>query len=299
MKILMTGSSGFVGGALSTMLLEQGHTVTGLGLGRSPGSIEHENFDFIPADTSQPGDWQEAVKKTEAIINLAGANIFKRWNKKYKEIIYDSRVLTTRNLVEALPDDRPVVFCSTSAAGYYGHRGDHQLDESSPPGDDFLARVCRDWEKEAFAAEAKGARVVTTRFGVVLDKKGGALAKMLPVYRLGLGGKIGSGRQWFPWIHLTDLVAATRFVLFNENIRGPVNFCAPRPVRNRDFSKSLGAALNRPAVLAVPSLAMKLAAGELGSLVLNSQRSVPTKLLSHDFTFRYPDIDSALAAAVG
>jgi len=298
MKIVMTGSSGFVGRHLARTLLQTGHTVTGLGLSRQPGAIEHDHFRFLQADTSQPGDWQGALEDAEAVINLAGANIFKRWNKKYKQLIYDSRILTTRNLVDALPAGRDIVFCSTSAAGYYGHQGDRQLVESSPPGDDFLAQVCRDWEKEARAGKKKGARVVTTRFGVVLEQGGGALATMLPLYRLGLGGRIGSGRQWFPWIHLTDLITAMQFVLRSPEIEGPVNFCAPRPVRNRDFARALGAAVHRPAFLPVPAFAMKLAAGELGTLVLNSQRAIPAKLLAHQFTFHYPTIDQALTAAM-
>jgi uncharacterized protein (TIGR01777 family) len=296
MKILMTGSSGFVGRYLSAALLENGHEVIGLGF--HPQNIENERFRFIRTDTTQPGEWQEEVAQVDAIINLAGANIFKRWSESYRQAIYDSRILTTRNLVAALPAGKKIVFCSTSAAGYYGDRGDTLLDETDPAGDDFLARVCVAWEKEAFAAEEKGARVVATRFGVVIDKTGGALAKMLPAYRLGLGGKIGSGRQWFPWIHLTDLIAAMQFVLTHHSLRGPVNFCAPQAVRNKAFSDALAAAVHRPAFFTVPSLALRLVAGELGSLVLNSQRVTPKQLLSNGFIFRYPEIHSALKASL-
>ncbi|MEW6078198.1 MAG: TIGR01777 family oxidoreductase [Thermodesulfobacteriota bacterium] len=296
MKILMTGSSGFVGGALCAALLADGHEIIGLGF--HPQEIASDRFQFIRTDTTRPGDWQQAGADADAVINLAGANIFKRWTDTYRQAIYDSRILTTRNLVAALPSGKKTVFCSTSAAGYYGDRGDTLLDETASPGDDFLARVCVDWEKEALAAEAKGARVALTRFGVVMDKTGGALAKMLPAYRLGLGGKMGSGRQWFPWIHLTDLIAAMRFVLTHETIRGPVNFCAPQAVTNKEFSDALAAAVRRPAFFTVPSLALRLAAGELGSLVLNSQRVVPNKLLSSGFVFRYPDIHGALKASL-
>ncbi len=296
MKILMTGSSGFVGRHLAKALLEDGHEVTGLSRGKT--DLGHDRFTSVQADTTQPGDWQAELEKTEAVINLAGANIFSRWSEEYKQTIYDSRILTTRNLVEALPAGSDIVFCSTSAAGYYGDRGDDLLDEKSRPGDDFLARVCVDWEKAAFAAEKKGARVVATRFGVVLDRRGGALAKMLLPFRLGLGGKIGSGRQWFPWIQLNDLIAAMRFVLSNDSLKGPVNLVAPQPVRNKDFTKALGAVLHRPTVFTVPSKALKLAAGELGSLVLNSQRVTPNKLISSGFVFQYPDIRSALKKAI-
>ena len=296
MKIFMTGSSGFVGRHLAGALLEKGHDV--IGLGHRHKSVEHQRFTFIKTDATRPGQWQDTVAEADAIINLAGVNIFNRWTEKYKQAIYDSRILTTRNLVDALPSDCRCVFVNTSAAGYYGDQGDALLDEESPPGDDFLAEVCIDWEKEAFAAEKKGARVVTTRFGVVLDKSGGALAKMLPAFRLGLGGKIGSGRQWFPWIQLSDLIAATEFVLNHENLRGPVNFVAPQPVRNSQFTSALGATLNRPTFFTVPSPLLRMVAGELGSLVLYSQRVTPGKLLSKGFVFQYPDIHSALKKAM-
>lgn len=296
MKIFMTGSSGFVGRHLAWALLEKGHEVTGLGHRHK--SVEHRGFTFIQADATRPGQWQKAVAEAEAIINLAGVNIFSRWTDKYKQAIYDSRIMTTRNLVDALPSGCKCVFVSTSAAGYYGDQGGTLLDEESPPGDDFLAEVCADWEKEAFAAEDKGARVVTTRYGVVLDKSGGALAKMLPAFRMGLGGKIGSGRQWFPWIQLSDLIAATEFVLTNDGLRGPVNFTAPQPVRNSQFTKALGERLHRPTFFTVPSPLLRLVAGELGSLVLNSQRVTPNRLLSKGFVFQYPDIYSALRKSI-
>lgn len=296
MKILITGSSGFIGRHLAAALLAGGHEVTGLGLQHQ--GIADIDFRFIRADTTRPGGWQSAITDADAVINLAGANIFKRWTEKYKQNIYDSRILTTRNLVEALPSGRNIVFCSTSAAGYYGDRGDTLLDEESPAGDDFLARVCVDWEKEALAAGNGEIRVVLARFGVVLDGTGGALAKMLPAYRLGLGGKIGHGRQWFPWIQLADLIAAVQFVLADDSVQGPVNFCAPGQVRNREFSDALAAALHRPAFFTVPSLALRLAAGELGALVLNSQRVTPKKLLSNGFSFQHPDIHSALRASL-
>jgi uncharacterized protein (TIGR01777 family) len=292
MKILITGSSGFVGRHLAGALLEDGHDIIGLGYRHK--SIEHERFTFIQADTTQPGDWQKAATGVNAVINLAGVNIFNRWTEKYKQAIYDSRILTTRNLVAALPSNGHCVFLSTSAAGYYGDRGDRLLNEESPAGDDFLAKVCVDWEKEAFAAKKKGARVVVARFGVVLDQAGGALAKMLPPFRLGLGGKIGSGRQWFPWIQLSDLIAATRFALKADKLQGPVNFCAPQTVRNSQFTKALGKTLHRPTFFTVPAIALRLVAGELGSLVLYSQRTTPGKLLSGGFIFQYPDIHSAL-----
>ncbi|MDY6825191.1 MAG: TIGR01777 family oxidoreductase [Thermodesulfobacteriota bacterium] len=298
MNILVTGSSGFVGTALVNALLAAGHRVTGIS--HQPGTIDHQAYEAITADTSAPGDWQQAVPRADAVINLAGINIFSRWNEKYKQLIYDSRILTTRHLVGALPEDAAgLVFCSTSAVGYYGDRGDDILDEASAPGTDFLARVCVDWEKEAFAAQKKGARVVATRFGVVLGPGGGALAKMLPAYLMGMGGPLGSGNQWFPWIQIDDLVSAMMFVLENEAIKGPANFCAPGAVRNRQFSASLARTVKRPAFFKVPGVVMKVAAGEMGGLILNSQRARPAVLLENGFSFQYPDIDAALTASVG
>ena len=295
MKILITGSTGFVGRHLVIVLLRDGHQVTGVGRSSQPG-INTETFDFIQADTTRPGKWQDRIREMDGVINLAGANIFKRWTSAYKQDIYDSRILTTRHLVEALPEDGAAgrFFCSTSAAGYYGDRGDETLTEESTPGDDFLATVCVDWEAEAKKAEDKGYRVVIPRFGVILGQDGGALEKMVPAYRLFLGGKLGDGRQWFPWMHLEDLINALIFVAQNETLQGPVNFCAPNPVRNADFSKTLADHLGRPSLFQVPRTALNLAAGELGTLVLNSQRAVPEKLTAAGFDFQYPTLEEAL-----
>ncbi|MDY6903140.1 MAG: TIGR01777 family oxidoreductase [Thermodesulfobacteriota bacterium] len=297
MKILITGSSGFVGTALVKALLNKGHDVTGIS--HTQDTLEHPSFTAIAADTSVAGDWQDTVPSADVIINLAGINIFSRWTRKYKELIYNSRILTTRHLVEALPwDASRVTFCSTSAVGYYGDRGDDILDETAAPGTDFLAKVCVDWEKAAFEAQEKGARVIATRFGVVLGPGGGALAKMLPAYKMGLGGPLGNGRQWFPWIQINDLVSAIIFVIENDTVSGPVNCCAPEAVRNKDFSDSLAKTVKRPAFFKVPGIMLKVAAGEMGELILNSQRAHPARLLEHGFTFQYPDIRSALAASL-
>ncbi len=295
MNILVTGSSGFVGTALVARFLDQGHHVTGLGRSRQTG-IDSDRFEFIQADTSRPGDWQNRLQSVEAVINLAGANIFRRWTPAYKKQIYDSRILTTRHLVQALPesDGEAPVFCSTSAVGYYGDRGDDLLTESDPPGDDFLARVCIDWEAEARKAETRGCRLVIPRFGIVLGKDGGALAKMVPAYRLFLGGSLGDGRQWFPWIHLEDLLAILIFAVENRGVRGVVNACAPEPARNKDFSALLARHLGRPSFFRVPKAALNLAAGELGALVLNSQRATPEKLTTLGFHFQYSNLQKAL-----
>jgi hypothetical protein len=235
------------------------------------------------------------VKQTDAVINLAGMNIFRRWTNRSKQLIYDTRIMTTRHLVESLPDRGNVLFISTSAVGYYGDGNDAILEEDASPGNDFLARLCVDWEREAGKATSKAARVAIARFGVVLGKSGGALSKMIPAYRLFVGGPLGDGMQWFPWIHVSDLASAIQYLIDHPQIHGPFNFCAPQAVRNNDFSKALAKHLNRPAFFRVPALALRLAAGELGDLLLNSQRAYPKKLVSAGFEFRYPDIDSALS----
>ena len=294
MKIFITGGSGFVGTNLSFYLLEKGHRVIAVGSSSGHKVIRHDNFHYISADTTIKGAWQDALKDVDAVINLAGKNIFKRWSDTYKDQIYTSRILTTRNLVDAIPDKKDITLCSTSASGYYGDRADEILKEDALPGKDFAAKVCKDWEKEAFQAQAKGIRIAVMRFGVVLGKNGGALAKMLPAFKSFAGGPLGSGLQWFPWIHMDDLIAAIMFILENPDTKGPFNFCSPNPVRNRDFSKTLGQVLNRPSVLRTPSFMIRLIMGEMGKSLTSSQRAIPDKLLKHGFKFQYSDIHNAL-----
>ncbi len=298
MNIFVTGGSGFVGTNLSYYLLRQGHRVTAVGRSSFHKLSGHENFQYISADTTQKGTWQDTLGKMDAVVNLAGTTIFRRWTKISKSQIYDSRILTTRNLVKAMPDNRDVILCSASAAGYYGGRGDKILNEDERPGDDFLANICIAWEKEAFRAEAKGIRVAAMRFGVVLGKSGGALQKMLLAFKLFAGGPLGNGKQWFPWIHMDDLTAAILFIIENPAIKGPVNFCAAEQVRNADFARALGNALNRPSFMPAPAFMIRLIMGELGASLLNSQRPVSDKLTGYGFRFQYPDIDNALRAIV-
>lgn len=298
MNIVITGSSGYVGSLLIDALVEKGHSVTAVDMAPLPQQIDTRVSRSIQADTTNPGDWQDEVRKADAVVNLTGKNIFSRWTKKTKKLIYDSRILTTGNVVDALSDSKPVSLISTSAAGYYGDCGDEILDESKDAGDDFLARVCVDWEKEAFKARKKNARVVCTRFGVVLGPNGGALSKMIPAYRMFVGGPLGSGQQWFPWVQIEDLVNAIRFIIDTDEIEGPVNLCSPNPVRNNEFSKTLANVLNRPAFFRVPAFMLRLAAGELGDLLLNSQRAVPSRLVSSGYSFKYPGLSEALEASV-
>jgi uncharacterized protein (TIGR01777 family) len=294
MNIFITGGLGFIGRNLSKFLLQKGYRVTAVGLSKNPALIDHPDFRYISADTTQTGAWQQELGDQQVIVNLAGKSIFKRWTDKYKKQIIDSRILTTRNLVSALPTGSQMVFCSTSAVGYYGSRGDELLTEESTAGNDFLAEVGKSWEQEALQAQARGIRVVLTRFGIVLDRDGGALAKMIPAFRFFLGGPLGHGEQWFPWIHMHDLLSAYQFVIENSEVGGPVNFCAPQPVRNKELAAKLGTALNRPAFMPAPAFMIKMLLGEFGESLLNSQRAVPDKLEKFGFQFTYADMDSAL-----
>ena len=256
--------------------------------------IDHNRFRYISADTTREGHWQQELKDADAVINLAGRSIFGRWTKSYKAQIHDSRILTTRHLVDALPANNDVSVISASGVGYYGNRGDNILTENEANGNDFLASVCKDWEHVAFQAEKKGARVVSCRFGVVLGKNGGAMEKMVSAFRFYVGGPMGGGMQWFPWIHLEDLISAIIFVLEDKDVNGPFNLCSPQPVRNNDLAKTMGRILNRPSFMPAPAFMMKLALGEFAGTLLDSQRAIPEKLLSCGFKFQYADIGDAI-----
>jgi len=295
MNVFITGGSGFVGKALSSYFLDNGYPVWTTGTSPVHPLCERENFYYIQADTSQKGEWQEVLQEADIIINLAGRNIFRRWTTSYKKQIYDSRILTTRHIVDALPENTKKLFFSASAAGFYGNRGDEMLTEDSKSGDGFLAAVCVDWEKEAFRAAEKGIRVIAVRLGVVLGKDGGALSKMVPAFRFFVGGPIGDGKHWFPWIHVEDVKVAIEFLLNKPEINGPVNFCSPGSVRYEQFTSALGKALKRPSFLKTPGFMIRMIMGELGEALLSGQRSVPEKLNASGFRFRFPDIESALS----
>ena len=295
MKIFITGSLGFVGRHLSTSLLDDGHQITGVGRSSKPNNpLDHPSFHYLAADTTKPGDWQTQVAGHDIVINLAGKSIFTYWTEKVKKEIYDSRILTTRHLTQALAGAQNVIFFSTSAVGYYGERGEDILTEKEPPGQDFLAKVSIDWEAEAMKAQTDTIRVVLTRFGIVLDRRGGAMAQMVPAFKFFVGGRLATGRQWFPWIHLHDLIEAYRFAISHRQVMGPVNWCAPEPVRNEDLTRTLALKLDRPAMLPVPEFIITTLAGEFGETLICSTRAQPAVLLDAGFPFTYGTIDRAL-----
>lgn len=301
MKILVTGATGLIGKTLCQLLASVGHELAIL-------SRQPEKAQVVPpakawrwqAETAAPPD--EVWAGVNAVIHLAGEPVAGgRWTETQKRRIRDSRVLGTRNLVEGIKRAavKPQVLVSASAVGFYGDRGDERLDESSTAGRGFLSEVCVAWEREAERAAELGVRVAMVRIGVVLSPQGGALEKMLPPFKLGLGGRLGSGRQWFPWIHLDDIVGILCHALVTPAVRGPLNGVAPGIVNNAEFTKELASVLHRTVFLPVPELALQLLMGEMAAVVLASQRVHPRVALATDYQFIHPQLRSALAALLG
>lgn len=293
MKLLISGSHGLVGKALVKSLEAAGHEIFRL-VRHAPGPDSEIEW--------SPDRYSIALARLEgfdAVINLAGESIASgRWDEEKKRKIRESRVKGTKLLSDALANlaRPPKTLISASAIGYYGNRGDELLTETSPPGDDFLAGVCVEWEKATAHAAEKGIRVVNTRFGIILDSEGGALAKMLTPFRMGVGGKIGSGKQWMSWIALDDVVGAIDHALVSETVKGPVNFVAPNPVRNAGFTKTLGRVLSRPTIFPIPAFGARLVFGEMGdALLLSSQRVEPVRLKEAAYQFDYPQLEGALS----
>jgi uncharacterized protein (TIGR01777 family) len=300
MKILISGSTGMIGTALIVALRKDGHTIARLA---RPGTHRPSGADNWVRWDPPAGEFDAAAAEgVDAVVNLAGASIGEgRWSEKRKVLLRTSRVDATRHLIGALANLKrpPRVFISASAVGFYGDRGDEELTEQSAPGRDFLASLCCDWEAEAQHAEQFGARVVLPRFGIILAKQGGALPRMLTPFRMGVGGRLGSGRQWMSWISLDDMVGILRHALSSESSRGPVNTVAPNPVRNAEFTATLAHALHRPAIFPAPAFALKLALGEMaGPLLLSSQRVIPVILEQAGYRFQHSHLDSALANAL-
>mgnify|MGYP006109478577 FL=1 len=292
MKTLVTGATGFVGRRLLEQLEDP------VILSRQPGLAE-KNLG-IPAFSWNPNSETpstEAFAGVDAVIHLAGESVGEgRWSTRKKARILESRQAGTRHLVDSLEklETKPSVLVSASAVGYYGDRADDLLDESAQPGEGFLAEVCKTWEDEASRARDLGIRVITVRIGIVLGSGGGALKKMLLPFKLGLGGRLGHGKQWMPWIHLQDLVSILAMAAQHPSLDGPINATAPNPVTNRDFTKSLGKALHRPTIFPVPGPMLRLALGEFGGILLHSQRVIPTALEAIEHSFHFPELDPAL-----
>jgi uncharacterized protein (TIGR01777 family) len=293
LNITITGATGLIGRRLLTALARGGHSSRALS--RHAGANLPPGVKLSVWDAMKGAPPAEALRDADAVIHLAGEPVAQRWTAEAKRRIRESRVDGTRRLVEtiAAQERKPAVLIAASATGFYGSRGDQPLEETSPPGKGFLADLCVEWEREALAAASLGMRVAAVRTGIALHPQGGALAKMLPAFRLGGGGRLGSGKQWVPWIHLDDLVAIYNFLLENE-IAGPVNATAPAPVTNAEFTRALAAAVRRPAIFPVPKLALRIVFGEMAEAVFESERVLPKRIEAAGYRFLYPQIGTAL-----
>ncbi|KII30183.1 MULTISPECIES: TIGR01777 family oxidoreductase [Pseudomonas] len=293
MHILLTGGTGLIGRQLCRHWLGQGHRLTVLS--RTPEKVAKICDPQVRGIARLEDVGQEAV---DAVVNLAGAPIADRpWTSKRKALLWSSRITLTENLLAWLEsrEQKPQVLISGSAVGWYGDGGERELTEQSPPViDDFASQLCIAWEETAQRAEASGIRVILIRTGLVLSAEGGFLSRLLLPFKWGLGGPIGNGRQWMPWIHINDQIALIDFLLHRNDASGPYNACAPKPVRNSEFAKTLGSVLHRPAFMPMPALALKVALGELSLLLLGGQKAVPARLLEAGFTFQFTDLRAAL-----
>lgn len=297
MRVLLSGASGLVGSALQPAMTERGMTVARL--------VRKEDQTGADAYRWKPGDGEldpAALHGVDAVVHLSGENVADgRWTDEKKRRIRHSRVGSTDLLARTIAsvDNPPAVFVVASAVGYYGDRGDEKLDERSAPGTGFLAEVCQEWEAAADPARDAGVRVVHLRFGVLLSGEGGALAKMVPPFKLGVGGPLGNGKQYMSWLALSDAIRAIQFALESDALRGPVNAVSPHPVTNREFARSLGVVLRRPSVVPVPAFAVRLATGEMADeMLLASQRVYPMRLEEAAFTFQFPQLEAALQAVL-
>ncbi len=304
MRVTLTGATGLIGTTLVARLVAEGAEVTVLSRdpARAGARLGVRAMRWDPLDERAPA---EALEGRDAVVHLAGENVAQRWTASAKRAIRESRVIGTRHLVEGLREcgshggaGLPKVLVSGSAVGYYGPHGEEPLDEEAPAGRDFLAEVCVAWEAQARAAQELGMRAVQVRTGVVLDRRGGALAKMLPPFRLGVGGPVAGGRQYVSWIHVDDLTGIVRAAIVDERWSGPINGTAPEPVTNRELSRALGRALRRPALLPVPGAALRALYGEMAQIVTTGARVLPAKPLVLGYEFRHPHLDEALRTAL-
>jgi uncharacterized protein (TIGR01777 family) len=297
-KILISGATGLIGTLLTKNLKDDDYDITIFtrdiesAKKRNPYASEYVLWDF-----HEPESWYKYLEDKYAIVHLAGANLFdKRWTEDYKKVLYNSRVLSTRNLINAIEklSKKPELFICASGISYYGDSGEQILTEDSVPGNDFLAKLTLDWEKEAAKVEPLGIRRVSVRTGIALSKDSGALKLMLPIFKLFVGGTPGNGKQWFPWIHIQDLINIYRFVIENSSINGPVNAVSANPVTMKEFVKTLGHIMKRPSIFKVPKFAVKIVLGEFAEYVTVSTRGVPQKLLENNFKFQFGDLEAAL-----
>jgi uncharacterized protein (TIGR01777 family) len=303
MRVFVTGGTGLVGSHLIRRLQERGDTVVLL-TRRAAAARDRfgESCTIVEGDPARAGPWMDAVADCEAVVHLAGENIFaRRWNADFKQILRDSRIASTERVVEALAraprttTGAAKVLVSTSAIGYYGPRHDEELDEESPPGDDFLARLCVEWERAARQAETSGTRVALIRVGVVLDRHGGALPQMLTPFKMFAGGPVGSGKQWMSWVHNDDLAGIYLLALDRADARGPINGTAPNPVSNREFARVLGGVLHRPSFMKTPTWPLRLMLGEVADVIATGQRVLPGRALALGYSFKFPALLAALA----
>lgn len=301
MRVFVTGGTGLIGVRLVRALRKRGDDAVVLTRRENAWERIGPDVTIVVGDGMIPGPWQDQAAECDAVVNLAGAGIFDhRWTSDYKQLISDSRVKTSENVAAALmkqpmrADGSPKALVNGSAIGYYGACGDERLSEDGPPGDDYLARRTVDWEAAAKVAESAGIRVTMIRTGVVLDPAGGPLGKLLPPFKLGLGGPIGSGMQYMSWIHYADEIGIILLALDNPDARGPINAAAPEPVTNREFAKALGHALGRPTFLRTPAFAVRMALGEVAGVVTTGQRVVPARALELGYVFQFPELKGAL-----
>lgn len=290
-KVFIAGGTGFIGNSIIPALLKEGYEVQVLVRNKEKAKKLPSSCKVIWGNPAKSGEWQKYLKETDIAINLAGQNIFARWTKAYKKLILESRIKSTENIVSSLK--KSALLINASAVGYYGDKGNTSVTEDSPPGDDFLAKTCIEWEKRALKAKEKGVKIIIARLGVVLGTTGGMLPKILPIFKLGLGGTLGKGNQWFPWIHIKDLVSAILFLIKKEK-EGIYNFVSPNPVTNKEFTKTLGKVLKKPTLLPVPVFMMKLIFGELANIITCSIRAYPKNLLELGFKFKFETIEDAL-----
>ncbi|MHB8931347.1 MAG: TIGR01777 family oxidoreductase [Melioribacteraceae bacterium] len=295
-KVILTGATGLIGKNIADKLIQRGDEVTIFTRSVDKAKLVIPNAVEYVAWNYEQDDWKKKLDGKDAVIHLAGENVMaKRWNVEHKKNIYNSRVATTRSLVRAIENvkDKPNVLISASAVGYYGN-SEEPVTEESKHGKDFLANVVRDWEKETEEISRHGVRRVNIRTGIVLDKHEGALARMITPYKFFIGGPLGSGRQWFPWIHLEDVAGIFLFALDNENVHGALNAVSPNPLRMNEFCNTLGAAMHRPSLFKVPAFVLKIIFGEVAEVLLSGAKVIPERTMGEGYKFRFENIENAL-----